>query len=161
MNKYYYTDGACSGNPGPGGFGVVQYENDEIKYAYNEQCKDTTNNREETKAVIHVLKIAANDLKNQYIVYSDSAYVVNMCNNWIWTWAKNNWKNSKKKLVENIDLVKEIYSYLSREFFNVEIKKVKGHDTVIGNLLADAYATNDISKLAKIPIKNSTFNALD
>lgn len=143
--------------------GVVEYDiqSNRIFYIYSEYFKNVTNNQMELKAVIHVLKIAANDLKNQYIVYSDSAYVVNMCNNWIWTWAKNNWKNSKKKLVENIDLVKEIYSYLSREFFNVEIKKVKGHDTVIGNLLADAYATNDISKLAKIPIKNSTFNALD
>ena len=162
MRRIFYTDGSCCGNPGPGGFGVVELSvcyrqtmleyipSYSMNYAYNEQCENTTNNREEMKAVIHVLEMAANDSENEYIIYSDSAYVVNMCNDWIWKWAKNNWKNSKKKDVENIDLVKQIYNYLSSDFFNAEIKKVKGHHGMLGNDLADAYATNNMSKKDKL-----------
>lgn len=165
--KIFYTDGACSGNPGPGGFGVVQMSEltigkrnqlgnwekatlPSIKYAYNKLTKDTTNNREELKAIIHVFKIAAADPGNEYLVYSDSAYAVNMINNWIWGWAKNNWRNSKNKEVENIDLVKEIYKYLNIEFFNCQVKKCSGHSGELGNELADALATGDRKKMERL-----------
>lgn len=169
--KIFYTDGACSGNPGPGGFGVVRLiterrqtyadydENISLAYGYHESCENTTNNREEMKAVLHVMEMADKDSENQYLIYSDSAYVVNMCNNWIWTWAKNGWKNSKKKEVENIDLVKQIYGYLSKEFFNVDIQKVKGHDGMLGNELADAYATNNMTKKGKLVKQYDIFEA--
>ena len=160
--KIFFTDGSCSGNPGPGGFGVVQIvsvwretlddyiESKSIAYHYSEQCENTTNNREEMKAILHVFKIAANDPDNQYIIYSDSAYCVNMINDWIWNWSKNNWKNSKKKEVENLDLVLELYKYINKEFFNCQVVKVKGHNNIVENELADALATNNITKFEKI-----------
>lgn len=165
--KVFFTDGACSGNPGPGGFGVVQMGKltigkrdslgnwgkatlPSIEYAYNKLTKDTTNNREELKAILHVFKIAAADPENEYLVYSDSAYAVNMINNWIWGWAKNSWYNSKHKEVENIDLVKEIYKYLTIDFFNCQVKKCSGHSGELGNELADALATGNRKKMEKL-----------
>ena len=165
--KVFYTDGACSGNPGKGGFGVVQMGQisfnkrnalgnwekvtlPSIEYSYYEHSDLTTNNREELKAIIHVMKLAAADPKCEYLVYSDSAYAVNMINDWIWNWAKSDWQNSKHKEVENVDLVKEIYKYLSIEFFNFQIKKCKGHSGEIGNELADALATGDRKKWNKL-----------
>lgn len=162
MVKTYYTDGACSGNPGPGGFGVVQIstvwretlaeyiESKSVAYQYSEQCENTTNNREEMKAILHVFKIAANDPDSQYIIYSDSAYCVNMINDWIWGWAKNNWKNSKKKEVENLDLVLQLYKYISKDFFNCQVIKTKGHCGIAENELADALATQNFSKFEKV-----------
>lgn len=145
-----YTDGACKGNPGPGGYGVVILDEDAVRYKF---CKgseeDTTNNREEMKAIIHAFEFAADFPNEDIIIYSDSAYCVNMINDWLWTWSKNGWKNSKKKEVENIDLVKEIYKYVNKEFFNCQVVKVKGHAGSAGNELADALATFDEKKYVK------------
>lgn len=166
MNKIFYTDGACSGNPGPGGFGVVSTGTQQVKtknvfgnaetkevttieYFYEEQCQNTTNNREELKAILHVFQLAAADKENEYTIYSDSAYAVNMINNWIYSWAKNNWLNSKNKQVENLDLVKELYKYVTTDFFNCQVKKVSGHAGEVGNELADALATNNKNKFYK------------
>lgn len=165
--KAFFTDGACSGNPGPGGFGVVLLNSItipsidphgnisdkkiiRIEYNYSEHCEQTTNNREELKAILHVFKLAAADPSCEYLVYSDSAYAVNMINSWIYSWAKNNWLNSKKQVVENLDLVKELYSYLTIDFFNCQVKKVSGHAGELGNELADALATNNDEKLKKL-----------
>jgi ribonuclease HI len=165
--KVFYTDGACSGNPGKGGFGVVQMGQvtipkrnqlgniekvtlPSIEYSYDKHSDLTTNNREELKAIIHVMKLAAADPRSEYLVYSDSAYAVNMINNWIWSWAKNNWCNSKHKEVENIDLVKEIYKYLTIDFFNCQVKKCSGHSGELGNELADALATGNGKKMEKL-----------
>lgn len=173
MVKTFYTDGACSGNPGPGGFGVIEinecqirkrdqwgnwttnFIENHIEYIYNEQCEQTTNNREELKAILHVFKLAAADPDNKYVIYSDSAYAVNMINSWIWTWSKNNWKNSKKQIVENIDLVKELYNYLNINFFNCQVLKCDGHRGNVGNELADALATNNSNKFDKIIKQNN------
>ena len=173
QTRIFYTDGACKGNPGPGGYGVVEIVNTtykmknrktkeilkevivpEIKYFHSAQSDLTTNNREELKAIIHVMELAAADPNTEYLVYSDSAYAVNMINDWIWKWAKSDWYNSKNKEVENSDLVKEIYKYLTIEFFNFQIKKCKAHAGLIGNELADALATNDYKKYCKILIDN-------
>lgn len=165
--RIFYTDGACSGNPGPGGFGVVsmgqrkiveinpqgnkrKVNKVSIDYFHEEYCPQTTNNREELKAILHVFKIAAADPSHEYLVYSDSAYAVNMINSWIYNWAKNNWLNSKKQVVENLDLVKELYSYLNIDFFNCQVKKVSGHAGNVGNELADALATDSRAKIVKL-----------
>ena len=149
---HIYTDGACRGNPGPGGFGVVILEEDNtLLYYYQEECENTTNNREELKAILHAFEFAdRNFLKNETVlIHSDSAYCVNMLNDWIWNWAKNGWKNSKKKEIENIDLVKELYKYVSKEFFNCQVVKVSGHNGIVGNELADALATFNNDKFVK------------
>lgn len=160
--RTFYTDGACSGNPGPGGFGVcwlnMEYsqtmseyiERYSLNYQYNEFCDNTTNNREELKAILHVIKMAAADKENSYLVYSDSAYAVNSINIWMYGWAQNGWVNSKKKPVENLDLMQEIFSYFRIPMDNFQLRKINGHSDVIGNELADALATNNQKKKEKI-----------
>ena len=152
----FYTDGACSGNPGPGGFGVIELsicvretyssyvESYSLNYEYSEQCEHTTNNREELKAILYVLKLAAAHPEEGYIIYSDSAYAVNSINDWIRGWAANGWVNSKKVTVENVDLMQEIYKYIDLD--NYLIRKIRGHDGELGNELADATATGNSKK---------------
>lgn len=154
--RVFFTDGACKGNPGSGGFGVISIENNEVKYKYSEQCEKTTNNREEIKAILHVFELAMKNYRFEtVIIYSDSAYCVNMINNWIWNWANNNWINSKNKTVENVDLVKQLYKYLSTDFFPCQVIKVSGHAGECGNELADALATNNANKYKKILAENN------
>ena len=152
----FYTDGACSGNPGPGGFGVIELstciretyssyiESYSLNYEYSERCEDTTNNREELKAILHVLKLVAAHPEEGYIIYSDSAYAVNSINDWIHGWAANGWVNSRKVTVENVDLMQEIYKYIDLD--NYLIRKIRGHDGELGNELADAVATGNSKK---------------
>jgi ribonuclease HI len=104
----------------------------------------TTNNREELKAMIYCISSVLHDYPDEKcIIYSDSAYVVNMCNTWIYNWAANNWKNSKKQTVENLDLVQKIYNLLQGFFVKPDIQKCEGHMGELGNELADALATGN------------------
>lgn len=148
-----YCDGSSKDNGkenNTGGYGLVIFRDDTLIYHYGEQCIDTTNNREELKALIHALKLSQTAFKDEVcVIYSDSAYVVNMCNEWIRNWARNNWLNSKKVTVENVDLVKQIYNYIILDFPNFQITKVPGHCGVLGNELADAMATNNQAKFDK------------
>lgn len=147
--KIFYTDGSTriknqKGVDNVGGWGVVCFsdENENIIYDLESNASiNTTNNREELKALIWALNIADDQFpKEECIIYSDSAYVVNMCNDWIWTWASNGWKNSKKQTVENLDLVQEIWKHISKEFYHCKIKKCSGHAGEVGNEIADALA---------------------
>ena len=155
-----FTDGACSGNPGPGGFGVVILDDNEnlISY-YSEYSQQTTNNREELKAILWAFlrfgepAAAGNEIP---IVYSDSAYCVNTFTSWMFNWAKNNWIKSDKKNPENLDLIKPFYEYWQRGF-RIELKKVKGHNNNQWNDFADVLATNNIAKKEKI-LYNITYN---
>lgn len=154
--KVFYTDGACKGNPGPGGFGVIAIEDNKVTYKYSEQCENTTNNREEIKAILHVFELAMKNYRYEtVIICSDSAYCVNMINNWIWNWANNNWINSKNKTVENVDLVKQLYKYVSTDFFPCQVIKVSGHTGDCENELADALATYNANKYRKILKENN------
>lgn len=151
----FYTDGGCSGNPGPGSFGVAALNEEETILLYNvssEKTEMTTNNREELKALIHALKWTQSFLfkDEQCIIYTDSAYCANMFNDWIHTWARNGWKNSKKQTVENLDLVQQLYEYAKMEFPNFEIERVRGHVGIAGNELADALATHNTDKFVKV-----------
>ena len=167
-----YTDGACTGNPGPGGWSCINYDaiNNTIWDAYTGgedsyleghtyHKKDTTNNRMELKGLLQALKLATTKYKDcDVYIYSDSAYVVNTFNEWIYNWATNNWINSSKQEVKNLDLIKELYEYTKINFPNFVVYKVAGHNNELGNELADAYAIaekcGDATKLAKILKEN-------
>ncbi len=118
-----YTDGACSGNPGPGGWGALLIWNQKEKEISGGE-NETTNNRMEMKAVIEGLKKLNRPCRVK--VHSDSAYIINaFTKGWIESWKKRGWKKSNKKPVENIDLWKELIEQADKH--KVEWIKVKGH----------------------------------
>lgn len=118
-----YTDGACSGNPGLGGYAAILIYNNIEKEIVGGQ-KDTTNNKMEMMAVIKGLEMLKEPCEVE--VYSDSAYVVNSIEKgWIYSWRKNGWKKADKKEVKNIDLWERLLKQL--EIHKVTFNKVKGH----------------------------------
>lgn len=157
----FYIDGSCCGNgkeKNRGGFGVVAFAPDQtcetgfrVDYLYNERAENTTNNRMEISALLDALWVATN-LYEEYkcIIFCDSAYCVNMFNDWIRKWASNNWKRSKNQPIENLDLVQKLYPYAIKEFPNFSVVKVAGHCNILGNEIADALATDNKAKLEKI-----------
>jgi ribonuclease HI len=135
-----YTDGACSGNPGKGGYGaILMYENNIKEISGYEE--DTTNNRMEITAVLKGLELLKYRCKID--IYSDSSYVVDSVEKgWLYSWVKNNWINSSKKEVKNIDLWKEMLKYL--KLHDVKFIKVKGHSDNEYNNRCDKLATSAI-----------------
>lgn len=148
-----YTDGSAHPNPGPGGFGVIVLDNDEkIQYIYNKQFEKekVTNNQMELKAILYAfLNYGVNINKNEFtndipIVYSDSNYCVQTFNSWMFSWANNGWVKSDKKTPENLDLIKAYYDWYQKGY-RIDLRKVKGHNGVKWNELADLLATGKIS----------------
>jgi len=138
-----YTDGACSGNPGPGGWGSILMYKENIKEISGGK-EDTTNNVMELTAVIEGLKLLKFPCKVK--LYSDSAYVVNAFEQkWIYGWIKNDWKNSTKEPVKNKELWQELYELT--KVHKVEFIKVKGHSDNEYNNRCDALARNAIKLL--------------
>lgn len=137
-----YTDGACSGNPGPGGYGsILMYK--ENKKEISGYKENTTNNQMEMLAVIEGLKLIKEPCEIE--IYSDSAYVVNAFNqNWIQSWIKNNWKTASKNPVKNVELWKEMLNLLSNHKY--KFIKVKGHADNEFNNRCDELARNAITK---------------
>ena len=141
-NIVIYTDGACSCNPGPGGWGAILMYKDTKKEisGYNAL---TTNNQMELTAVIEALLMLKEPCKVQ--LYSDSAYVVNaFLQDWVGNWQKNGFKNSKKKEIENIDLWKRLINL--NDYHQIEWFKVKGHADNPYNNRCDELARMEISK---------------
>ncbi len=136
-----YTDGSCSKNPGPGGFGVVVVKDNKVIAAYQEKEDNTTNNRMEMKAIIYALETYGTDPSDftAPIVYSDSSYCVNSFTNWIKSWKANGWARAGGKKLENLDLIKT-YDMLCRNY-KIDLRKIKGHAGEMYNELADALAT--------------------
>ena len=132
-----WTDGACSGNPGNGGWGVLikLVDGNQIKLSGHEQF--TTNNRMEMLAVIEGLKYLKN--YSSVIIHTDSKYVLEGITNWITNWKQNNWKSSNKKDVKNKDLWIELDTLVNK--FKIEWKWVKGHSGNVENDIADLLAT--------------------
>lgn len=140
-----YTDGACSGNPGPGGWGAILMYGEHRKELSGGE-KQTTNNRMELMAVICALKALKKPCKVN--LYSDSAYVVNAFNqNWIIGWQKNGWKNSAKVPVANIDLWQELLSLTNTHV--VSFIKVKGHADNEYNNRCDELAVEQSRKFSE------------
>ena len=143
-NIKMYTDGACRGNPGIGGWGVfIQGDNDQSDL-YGFDLK-TTNNKMELKAVIEGLKII--NPKTNVTIITDSQYVKNGINQWIFNWKKNGWKTAAKKPVKNIDLWKELDDLV--ENHSVDWEWVKGHSGNPGNERADQLANKGIDNYLK------------
>ena len=137
-----YTDGACKGNPGPGGWGaVLQYDGKTRELFGGEP--NTTNNRMELTAVIKALTT----LKRRCVValYTDSQYVKNGIETWIHAWKRNGWKTASKQPVKNADLWRELD--LAAAAHDVRWHWVKGHADSPGNLRADELANLGVDSL--------------
>ena len=138
-----YTDGACSGNPGPGGWAAVLICG-EHKKEISGGCKNTTNNIMELTAILEALKALKTECDVE--LYSDSAYSVNAFNQgWIYNWIKKGWKTADGKDVKNKEIWQEIYSLTKKR--KVNFNKVKGHSDVELNNRCDELARGEIEKL--------------
>ena len=135
-----YTDGACSYNPGPGGYGIVlRYK--EVQKEFSGFCENTTNNRMEITAVIEGFKLLKEPC--EVTVYSDSAYTLNaFLEGWLENWQKNNWRTAGKKQVLNVDLWQELLEVIKPH--EVTWIKVKGHADNELNNRCDALARKQI-----------------
>lgn len=128
-----FTDGACSGNPGPGGWGVLIVEDGDERELFGGEG-ETTNNRMEMQAVIEALKAT----RGPVVLYTDSQYVKNGITDWIRGWKRNGWKTAAKKPVKNKDLWIEIDRLADGR--SIEWRWVKGHAGHEGNERADELA---------------------
>jgi ribonuclease HI len=131
-----YTDGSCLGNPGPGGWGAAllyKEHKKEISGANNA----TTNNRMEMQAVVEALKIIKKE-SAKIIIYTDSQYVKDGINKWIFSWKKNGWRNANRKLIKNVDLWQELDLEVSKH--QIEWVWVKGHSGNHYNEIVDELA---------------------
>ena len=140
MKYIIYTDGACSGNPGPGGWGAVIFDEKEKQYNISGNVKDTTNNRMELMAPIMALKKIKS--MSNVMIFTDSTYVKNGITEWIKKWEKNGWKSSSKKPVKNKDLWIKLNDLCQKN--KVQWKWIKGHSNNKYNNLADDLATEAI-----------------
>lgn len=137
-----YTDGACSGNPGPGGYAAILMYNGEEKEIVGAE-KNTTNNKMEMMAVIKALESLK--VPCEVTIYSDSAYVVDSIEKgWIYGWKKKGWVKSDKSPVKNVELWEQFLKYM--KVHNITFIKVKGH--------ADNEYNNRCDRLAVGAIKN-------
>lgn len=130
-----YTDGACSGNPGPGGWGVLILDGGDERELFGGEA-DTTNNRMEMMAVIEALK--ATDACDDIILYTDSQYVKNGISSWIHGWKRNGWKTASRKPVKNKDLWIALDELSASR--KIDWRWVKGHAGDAGNERADELA---------------------
>lgn len=137
-----YTDGACSGNPGAGGWGaVLMYGEHKVEISGFE--KSTTNNKMELTAAFEALKRLKEPCKVN--LYSDSAYLINaFLQGWLDKWLKNGWKRNKNEEVKNIELWKELVRLA--DIHEIKWIKVKGHADNVYNNRCDKLATDEIKK---------------
>lgn len=142
-NVNIYTDGACSGNPGVGGWGtILEYRGKEKELSGAQ--KETTNNRMELTAVIEGLKALKEPCS--VTLYTDSQYVVNAINlGWVFGWKRNGWRKADKKPALNVDLWEELLDLL--ETHEVKLIWVKGHDGHPQNERCDQLAVSAWTKL--------------
>jgi ribonuclease HI len=140
-----YTDGACSGNPGPGGWGVVLRWNGTQKELHGGDPQ-TTNNRMELMAAIQALE--ALNRPSQVQLYTDSTYLLNGVTKWIVAWQRNGWRTAARKPVKNEDLWRRLIEAMNGH--EVSWRWVKGHAGDEGNERADALARLGIEEAAGV-----------
>lgn len=140
---YLYTDGACKGNPGAGGWGVLLRYGEHQKEMFGSEA-ETTNNRMELTAVIEGLK--ALKRRSKVEINTDSQYVKNGMESWIHGWKRNGWKTAAKQPVKNAELWRELDGLVAQH--DVSWKWVKGHAGHPGNERADALANQGAAQFA-------------
>ena len=146
-----YTDGACSGNPGIGGWGAVLVYNGRSK-EISGYDKSTTNNRMELFAVIQALRALKESC--EVVVHTDSQYVADAFNqNWITTWQLNGWRTAGKSDVKNADLWKALLYEVNKH--KTTFVKVKGHADVALNERCDQLARGEVERYQKIIAENN------
>ena len=145
--RIYYTDGSATGNGTEnsiGGFGIVEVdENNNILWEYQENnLKYETNNSMELTAILQALKHIEIEETSfmKPIIYSDSAYCVNLINDWMYSWERNNWKRPKNQEVKNLEIIKQIFDLADI----ASIRKVAGHSGIKWNEYVDGLATGKI-----------------
>lgn len=133
-----YTDGACTGNPGPGGWAVVVYYTDNSVHEFGGGEKQTTNNRMEMQAAIAALNFLVKSQQKELVtLYTDSEYLINGATRWVKSWKKRGWKTAQNKSVLNQDLWEALDSLNSKQ---VAWQHVRGHAGNVGNERCDAIA---------------------
>ncbi|MFN7445245.1 MAG: ribonuclease HI [Curvibacter sp.] len=138
-----YTDGACKGNPGPGGWGVLLRSGDVEK----ELCggeRETTNNRMELLAVIQALEALKRPC--HVILHADSQYVLKGITEWLAGWKAKGWKTASRQPVKNVDLWQRLDALVAGAGHRIEWRWVKGHDGDPGNERADALANRGVAQ---------------
>lgn len=136
-----YTDGACKGNPGPGGWGAIMTTGDSVKELFGGELA-TTNNRMEMTAVIEAL--AALKRPCRITLYVDSQYVLKGMTEWIKGWKARGWRTAAKEPVKNVDLWQKLDALVSASGHNIEWVWVRGHDGDPGNERADVLANKGV-----------------
>ena len=142
MKYKIYTDGACSGNPGPGGWAAIILYNNEIKEMFSGSEKNTTNNQMELLASIKAIQKFKK--KSEISIFTDSTYVRDGITTWIEKWEKNGWKTASKKTVKNKELWKKLKNLSSKH--SIKWVWVKGHAQDKYNNLVDELAQEAIKK---------------
>lgn len=154
-----YTDGACSRNPGPGGYAFIIVKDNQELLKVSGASKETTNNRMELMAILRSLEHVTKNVykhsvkidlrkKIDVVIRSDSAYCINsISQGWVYSWKTNNWKTKSGHEVKNTDLWMKIVELISNERFNFVFEKVKGHAGNKYNELVDKLAKNAILRL--------------
>ncbi|MBE7635586.1 ribonuclease HI [Sneathiella sp. P13V-1] len=136
-----YTDGACSGNPGPGGWGAILEFNGKSKEICGGE-PETTNNRMELTAAIEALNCLKRS--SEVLLHTDSKYVMDGITKWMHGWKRNNWKTAAKKPVKNQDLWMALDDAIRSH--DIEWKWVKGHAGINGNEKADELANKGMDE---------------
>ena len=153
-----YTDGACTGNPGPGGWGVVVYFNDGSIHEMGDASAHTTNNKMEMQAAISALEFLQTSKQTEPItLHTDSEYLINCVTKWVKGWKKKGWKKADGKPVLNQDLLETLDELNSQ---HVKWQHVRGHAGNVGNercdVIARAFATGKIPSLQQIAFSHSS-----
>lgn len=141
-----FIDGSCRGNPGPGGFAIVELnENNQVVFCHQEQVNLTTNNAMELSAALYALvKYGKKDFLIP-TVYCDSMYTINTLTNWKKSWKNNGWRRPGNKPVENLQLIQN-YDKIEEKGYKINLVYVKGHNNTLGNELADKLATGKVTE---------------
>ena len=142
MKYKIYTDGACSGNPGPGGWAAVILENNKVKDMMFGNEKNTTNNKMELIAPIKAIQKFKK--KSEILIFTDSTYVKDGITTWVKKWEKNGWKTASKKPVKNVELWKKLKNLSSNH--SIKWIWVKGHAQNKHNNLVDELAQGAIKR---------------